>query len=205
MDSSFFCPADTLTLATNKSSSFAEIEEISIHHAKTCLTMQQMHGADFLFLESETLPTTTQLPAIDGLLTTNTDLLLTVRTADCLPILLYHPSGIVGALHAGRKSTQLGLLKKVLTFLKEEKNIHADIKLWFGPAICNDCYQIDRATDTHFDLISQNTRQAHDVFQPSAISIQSDTNCTLCKNGSYHSYRAEGSNVKMNYFSIGLL
>ena len=42
----------------------------------------------------------------DALITTQKNAALVVRTADCLPILIYHSSGIIAAIHAGRKGTE---------------------------------------------------------------------------------------------------
>lgn len=123
MHTSFFCPTATHTFSTNKNGSLDAICVEAAQLNKTVVSMQQVHGSSFVWLD-DTLTASTEtlvIPGFDGVLTANRNMLLTVKTADCLPILLYHPSGIVGTLHAGRKSTQLGLLQKTLNFLKNEK------------------------------------------------------------------------------------
>jgi polyphenol oxidase len=198
----FFAPTHTQTYATVKSGSLADMTQAIQHtKAKYLVEMQQVHSNSFVWVNS---PTSDKVPNVDSVLTTNQMLTLAVRTADCLPILLYHSSGIVGALHAGRKSTQKGLLKKVLTHLKKEKQISSDLQLWFGPAICKTCYQIDQVTDTHFDLITENKAQAYAIYQPDHITIQIDAACTRCNSEKYHSYRVEGPGCLMNYAAISL-
>ncbi len=164
--------------------------------------MQQTHSANFTWVSS---PSDKKIPDVDATLTTNPNLALTVRTADCLPILLYHPSGILGVLHAGRKGTQQRILAKVLTHLKEEKNILTDLQLWFGPAICEACYQIDRETNTHYNLIAENMAQAYSVFAAEDLLITIDSSCTQCLSEEYHSYRVGQAAVQMNYAAISLL
>lgn len=201
METQFFAPKTTHTIKTDKLSSFAEVTAFAQKHKKTPVKMEQIHQAHFEFIQNEPEKA---IPNSDGVLTNNPNLLLTVKTADCLPILLYHPSGIVGAIHAGRKSTELGILKKVLTFLKEEKKFLQDIQLWFGPAICEDCYQIDRQTDTHYNLVAQNMAQAYSVFPAEKMSLTVNGDCTQCLSDEYHSYRVEQENVCMNFAGIAL-
>ena len=200
MIQSFFFFLKALTIRTNKFGNFSEVTAFSQAHQKKLVTMEQVHGSDF----TERTEFIEKIPGVDGVLTSNSRLLLTVKTADCLPILLYHPSGIVGAIHAGRKSTQQEILKKVLTFLKNGKHITEGISLWFGPAICEECYQIDRQTDTHYSLIAENMAQAYQVFDPEKISLTVEGDCTECFSDEYHSYRVEGEGVQMNYFGIAL-
>ena len=54
----------------------------------------------------------------DGLLTRTPGLLLRVGVADCYPLLLYHPKGAVGALHAGWRGVVGGILPKALERLE---------------------------------------------------------------------------------------
>lgn len=202
MQTDFFAPTAAHTIRTNKSGSFANVTEFAQKYSKSPVQMQQVHAAHFEYIQdSPSKP----IPNVDAVLTNNPALLLTVKTADCLPILLYHPSGIVGAIHAGRKSTELHILKKVLTFLKKEKNISKDISLWFGPAICESCYQIDRETDTHYNLIAENMNQAYSVFPQKDILVIVNGDCTQCLSDEYHSYRVEQKNVCMNFAGIALI
>lgn len=202
MQYNFFCQNETHTIKTNKQGTFTDIKAFASNRKKKPVAMEQVHGNSFVFLTEN--PTHAKLPNVDGVLSNNSQLLLTVRTADCLPILLYHPSGIVGAIHAGRKSTQQEILKNVLTFLKKEHTLTNEITLWFGPAICESCYQIDRKTDTHYNLIAENMAQAYTVFQPEDVQIIVNGDCTQCLSNEYHSYRVEQKQVQMNYFGISL-
>ena len=83
-------------------------------------------------------------------------------------------------------------------------NRHAsELEIWFGPAICKDCYQIDRATNLHYDLFQENIKQLEELFPINNIKFHKSDRCTLYHNDQLHSYRKTGKGVKMNYSLIG--
>ncbi|MBD3170066.1 MAG: hypothetical protein GF307_11330, partial [candidate division Zixibacteria bacterium] len=41
----------------------------------------------------------------DAIITAEKDIAISVHTADCLPILVYHPDGFIAAVHAGWRGT----------------------------------------------------------------------------------------------------
>lgn len=98
--------------------------------------LRQVHGTQVHWVEG---------PGVwegDGLLTTTPGLLLRVGVADCYPLLLYHPKGAVGALHAGWRGTVGGILPKVVALLKERGFDPAGLRLAIGPGIGGACYQV---------------------------------------------------------------
>jgi copper oxidase (laccase) domain-containing protein len=196
-----FCSGRNESLATIKS---MKAEAMSEGFADTAfIEMEQVHAAKFTVVEEVK---ELRVSGVDALLTSLPNVTLVVRTADCLPVLLYYSGAkpLIGVVHAGRKSTELGLLKKVLTAVKTQFGINKGLKLWFGPAICRNCYQIDRQTDLHYDLIEENLKQIREVFGPSEAQVNQSKICTVCKNSQWYSYRQEGVGVKMNYSGIVL-
>lgn len=72
----------------------------------------------------------------DGLLTDSEDLLLVVKTADCMPILLYEQQGKnIAAVHMGWKSAVKGILSNLPANL-------SDYRLLAGPALRPCCYEV---------------------------------------------------------------
>jgi YfiH family protein len=134
----------------------------------------------------------------DAALSDRTDVVLSVRTADCLPILLYQPSGIIGAIHAGRKGTELGILQQTLLLLKAHWDVKKDVVLWFGPSICNKCYQVNREPNLRYNLRDKNKQQAESVFPNKSIQIIDSEHCTFHHNKHWYSYRKEGKGVARN-------
>ena len=67
-----------------------------------------------------------------------------VRTADCVPVILYAEDiKAVAAVHAGWKGTLGGIVDVVVDRLadmgSDPRNIHAT----FGISICGNCYEVD--------------------------------------------------------------
>jgi len=81
----------------------------------------------------------------DGLITNLTGVNLMIRTADCLPIMLFDPKRkVVGLIHAGWRGT-IGkiFIKAVLLMLTEFGSKIKDIQVGIGPHIQSCCYQAE--------------------------------------------------------------
>lgn len=163
------------------------------------ITMEQIHAG---ICKVVNLAETQELAGADACLTALPGVVLQVKHADCLPVLLYHPSGVIGAVHAGRKGTQQQVLQHTLQMLKNIYGVKSDLEVWFGPAICEKCYQINRETDEHYNLIEQNRQQLLAEFPETSFHLKTSNDCTCHQPAQYHSYRREGKGVPMNYSGI---
>jgi YfiH family protein len=67
---------------------------------------------------------------------------LAVTVADCVPVLIAHPSGAVAALHAGWRGTAAGIMRKALTVMAEDGLALRELRVHLGPAICGKCYEV---------------------------------------------------------------
>jgi copper oxidase (laccase) domain-containing protein len=138
----------------------------------------------------------------DALISNAKDIALAVKTADCLPIFLYG-SGYMAVVHAGRQGTLLGITERVCRALQFLGVDHVDV--WFGPASCVMCYEIDQDTHTHFNLLAENKAQIEAVFNKRCIRyVQGDTEylCTQCASDRFFSYRSGDTNQRnVFYFS----
>lgn len=76
----------------------------------------------------------------DGLVTTQSNLVLVVRAADCVPMLLASEQGVIGAVHVGRKGLASGVAPRAVARMRElgAKQIRA----WLGPHVCGRCYEV---------------------------------------------------------------
>lgn len=171
---------------------------------RSVIGMNQTHSNHCTWVPSDQDPSR-ELPDTDACLSTEPHHVLKVRTADCLPILIYHPQPIIGVIHAGRRGTEAGILIETLTAIEEKiggpiENLH----LWFGPAICYSCYQIDEKTDLHYDLIKTNQRQLAEALPSSAYTVHLSERCTACENDLFYSYRKEGPKSGRIYSFISL-
>lgn len=66
-----------------------------------------------------------------------------VRTADCVPVLLYAPDiPAVAAVHAGWRGSLGGIVSGTVGLLTHLGADPARIKAAFGPCICGKCYEV---------------------------------------------------------------
>lgn len=76
----------------------------------------------------------------DALITDRPDVLLTVRTADCVPIFLESPEA-VGIVHAGMAGALKQVFPRAVRAMRREYKIRPeDLTVRFGPHICQSCY-----------------------------------------------------------------
>ena len=83
------------------------------------------------------------LEGVDGHLTTQQGLVLTVTVADCVPVYLVAPGKAIGLLHAGWRGVAAGILERGISKLRELAGAgSADIVMHCGVAICGACYEV---------------------------------------------------------------
>lgn len=85
-----------------------------------------------------------KFPDTDALVTFVPDIPIGVKTADCVPILLY-ASDVEGvaAIHAGWKGSLGGIVDKVLDILEQHGATPENMKVAFGPSISAARYEVD--------------------------------------------------------------
>ena len=139
--------------------------------------------------------------------------LFSVLTADCIPILLYHPEGVVGAVHAGWRGLYNGILEKSL----ERLPAHPIAVL--GPAIGACCYEVDQPLAADFVnrfgaevIVVGPAKPRIDLVRVAVVQLQragvdeieAAHLCTACHPDLFFSYRRDGSSGRMMAF-IGLV
>lgn len=87
----------------------------------------------------------------DALITFEKNVPVGVKTADCVPILIYAPDKQgVGAIHAGWRGTLYGIVDNVMDVLEERGVDPAKLKIAFGPSISNEAYEVDQELADRF-------------------------------------------------------
>lgn len=81
---------------------------------------------------------------IDGLLTSEKGLFLTVTVADCLPVYLYDDvQKVVGLIHAGWRGLSKDIIINAVVKMEKAYNTNpASIMAGIGPAICKNHYEV---------------------------------------------------------------
>lgn len=185
---------------TNRTSSLeTALTECQIN-LNPIILMNQVHSDQSQFIQESTSKI---IPKTDAMFTISPKIVLTVKMADCLPILFYHPKPLIGVIHAGRKGTELEITKKTLLHIQEQFNLNKDFSFWFGPCICYNCYQIDADKNLHYDLIQENLKQLEAIGLNNKKRIFLSNECTYCKKNLFYSYR-RGDRQLRNFAFIAI-
>jgi polyphenol oxidase len=104
--------------------------------------LHQVHGAAVAVVDEST-PVGAELAGVDAAVTALADRVLTVQTADCVPVLLAGPTA-VGVAHAGRAGVTLGVVTAALAALEQLGSPSTEVRAVIGPAIGGCCYEVPR-------------------------------------------------------------
>jgi YfiH family protein len=136
----------------------------------------------------------------DALITDRPGLAISIRTADCYPILLADGRNrAIAAIHAGWRGTVAQIVIETLEKMRFEFDTQPiDISAAIGPGIGACCYEVGEdvssqfgfAIRTHLDLASENRKQLEKAgVLPQKIEALGD--CTFCNAERFFSYRRE--------------
>lgn len=90
----------------------------------------------------------------DGLITKEKNIVLTVRTADCLPIIFCdEKNGAIGISHQGWRGSLKKMAIKMVEKMMEEGANRENIKVMIGPGIGLCCYDVD--DDRYFEFLEE--------------------------------------------------
>jgi YfiH family protein len=144
----------------------------------------------------------------DALITNQKNIMLTILTADCVPILLLDTKqNVIAVVHAGWKGTEQKILFKTIAKMKEVFNSNPkDILASIAPSIGKCCYEVDWNVAKHFKEIKgayedRGKKKMLDLPYINKIQlIQAEVDehnielsniCTACNVENYFSYRKE--------------
>jgi len=111
----------------------------------------QIHGCKVAVIEQPNM-TREDLEGYDALVTNLPVVAIGVRTADCIPVLIYDPvKRVVAAVHAGWKGTVLHISQKVIDVMSQRFGCNpADMMAALGPGIGPDSFQVGEEVAEHF-------------------------------------------------------
>lgn len=143
----------------------------------------------------------------DALITNRPHIFLSVKTADCAPVLLYDPiHQVVAAVHAGWRGTVKGIVANTVSVMRDHFNSNpAEIIAAIGPAMHACCYEVKNDVADQFageEIIRRADRMFLDLvaavrnrllaagLQPG--QIEESGYCTACQADKFYSYRRDG-------------
>src|SRR5215831_7513343 len=178
------------------------------------LSVKQVHGTDALVLDRPVTVADRFERGWDALVTDQPGLTVAVRTADCVPILVYdRRRRAVAAIHAGWRGALAGIVQRTIRLLIEQFEIEGgDLRISIGPSAGPCCYEVDepvlaplrrglpdwesvilgnRASAARLDLKKLVRRQVEQLGVRSD-QVTTVNLCTICHEDLFYSYRREG-------------
>lgn len=166
--------------------------------------LEQVHGGKVVKIGGKS-GFLNEIPGADAAITDVKGIVLSVRTADCLPVLFYDPEhNAIGIAHAGWRSTKERIAKNVVGAMRTHYgSIPSRLLVGMGPALRQCCYEVNSEFLVHFpdsvvrmahkhyfDLAGENAGQliaagvcAKNIFDCGV--------CTACRNNEFFSFRKE--------------
>jgi YfiH family protein len=134
----------------------------------------------------------------DGHIAAEKGIALAVGIADCVPVFIAHPSGIVALLHSGWRGTAARITTEAIAALARNGLAPDELAVHLGPAICGRCYEV--SAEVREQLTGQPATRAGNVDLRSLIAehaaemgvqkITVSSSCTRCDNDRFFSHRA---------------
>jgi polyphenol oxidase len=144
----------------------------------------------------------------DALITAVPGLYVSVRTADCVPVLIADERHrAVAAVHAGWRGSADAIVLEVLKAMAQRYgSVAADLAAAIGPAVCGNCYEVgpdvaarfarwfpersDLNSRAKLDLVEANRRQLVEAgLDPARITTGAP--CTACHPAEFFSWRRD--------------
>jgi len=199
------CEAEWRLLAESAGVALDAIAAVNQGHGTTVVHARALNGGD--------------RARADGLLSNDASLLLTVRVADCVPILMVDPKRrAVAAVHAGWRGTAAGIAGAAVQQLRESYGCSPrDLVAALGPSIGPCCYAVGPELLQAFDAGGHGSAAAARWFgartdtmrldlwkaneeQLVAAGVSKDAVfvsglCTACHPSWFFSYRREGASA----------
>jgi len=165
--------------------------------ARRVATIRQVHGTRVLvhtggwegWLRGE---------EADGHIAAEKGIALAIGVADCVPVFIAHPSGIVALLHSGWRGTVAGITTEAISALARYGLPPDELAIHLGPAICGRCYEV--SAEVREQLTGQPVTRGGKVDLRSLIAehateigvqkITVSSSCTKCDNDRFFSHRA---------------
>ncbi len=188
------------------------VQQLSVEEKTVFITANQIHSDHIAVIDKKKMRGWHDLKdavqECDALVTDQTGVVLTILTADCVPVLLFDPvKKVVAAVHAGWKGTEANIITKTIRVMSDRFGSDpSDILAGVAPAIGRCCYEVGEDVASYFlnypDAIEQyGEKYMLDLSQINRkqmilaglldAHIEMSGICTACEVEEYFSYRKE--------------
>jgi YfiH family protein len=170
--------------------------------------LAQVHGCDVVAVGTENVVEHRAVPPrADAAITRMRGIVLTVRTADCLPVLLAaRDGGVLGVAHAGWRGLAAGVLEATIAAMGVQPD---RITAWLGPAIGPRSFEVgadvhgancvrDPGAEAHFTPLCEGKWLAdlpalarRRLAAAGVVDVAIDGACTFADSARFFSYRRD--------------
>ena len=182
--------------------------------ASAVISVKQVHGTDVLVVDRPVRQDEAFEGEWDAVVTDQPGVMVTVRTADCVPVLLHDPTRrVVAAIHAGWRGAVAGIVPKTVALLTTRFGAKVEgLRMAIGPSAGPCCYEEDepvlarlRAAFSDWETVVQPVGRSkaylnlRDFIRRQAMAeglpvrhVTTVNACTICHPDLFYSYRREG-------------
>jgi YfiH family protein len=215
-----FKVGDDATLVSKNRNKLAEAFDVS---PDKLIFPVQTHSSHVKIVTKDTKPE--ELEDTDAIITAEKGILISVMSADCVPILLYDTkTKVVAAIHAGWRGTMAWIVKKTIQKMEAEYNSDTNNFIaCIGPSISEEVYEVgeevitavEKVYGTKTGIISkeQNGKGFCNLWEANRIQLiksgVKDENievaglCTFKHSDIFYSYRKDGA--RAGRFAAGIM
>jgi purine-nucleoside/S-methyl-5'-thioadenosine phosphorylase / adenosine deaminase len=180
------------------------------------VSVNQVHGAEVLVITgwSPQARPDGQEQAADAIVTDQPNTCLTIRTADCVPMLVVDPAlRVIAAIHAGWRGTLKEIGPKTLRVMQERFGcVMSSMRVAIGPSIGRCCYEVNNVVMSPMKRAYPYWREVLDEYEGGRgvvdlrrlnrkqmelagvdpERIETVNLCTACHPELFYSYRRDG-------------
>ena len=175
------------------------------------LWLRQVHGLSVV--DAATCAEAGEAPFADASFSRVADVVCTVMTADCLPVLLCDRAGtVVAAVHAGWRGLQAGVIEQAVAAMQRPAH---ELLVWLGPAIGPTAFEVgDDVRDAFLGVSAQaaaafvslpNGKWLADIYllarqRLSSLGVDAVSGgdfCTFGEADRFFSFRRDGATGRM--------
>ncbi|MCX7619753.1 MAG: polyphenol oxidase family protein [Acidimicrobiales bacterium] len=177
--------------------------------------LRQVHGSAVVVVDADNWAAVCGTEA-DALVTASPGLALAVHTADCVPVVVSSPDGVIGVAHAGWRGLAAGVIDATVEAMEGLGTRRERLHIELGPHIGPECYEFGAtelaavearigtaaglrartaAGALALDLRAAVTAAARQAGVP--VTALRSAPCTSCWSECYFSHRARGESGRM--------
>ncbi|AEC18979.1 hypothetical protein PT7_0439 [Pusillimonas sp. T7-7] len=180
--------------------------------------LKQVHGAEVFDADEVAMQgPVNDLPVADAAVTLQTNRVLAIMTADCLPVVLASTDGqALGVAHAGWRGLAAGVLENTLYALRRRLPGNSAWRAWIGPAISQPCFEV--GADVYEAFTEADPHSAvfftpektdgkwladlpglarHRLLKVGVETIELSDQCTVNQADMFYSYRRDAATGRM--------